>query len=46
LRRTAVLRRGDVETFAQDREQRLAVVDLDLDGCAVEGERELAQLND
>ncbi len=46
LRRAAVLDRGDADALAQYREQRLVVVDLDLDLVAVEGELERAQLND
>ncbi len=46
LRRAAVLDGRDRAALAQDREQRLAVGDVDLDGRAVEGESEPGQLND
>ena len=46
LGRAAVLDRRDPEPLAQDRQERFAVGDLELDGLAVEGERECGQLND
>ena len=46
LRRAAVLDRRDPEPLAQDRQERFAVGDVELDGLAVEGERESGQLND
>jgi hypothetical protein len=46
LGRTAVLDGGDDETLAQDRQERLTIGDVDLDGRAVEDEGELGQLKD
>ncbi len=40
LRRAAVLRRHDAEALAQDREERFPANAVDLDGCAVAGERD------
>ena len=46
LRCTTVLDGHDAESLAQHRQEVLVVVGLDLDGRAVEGERENGQLND